>query len=70
MGFQPHDDVPQHTLLLDLKFIISSHIIINKDNHKIFPNGVVIYLYISGLLGRKCHSWGSTSFANASGSVI
>ena len=44
MGFQPHDDVPQHTLLLDLKFIISSHIIINKDNHKIFPNGVVIFI--------------------------
>ena len=44
MVFQPHDDVPQHTLLLDLKFIISSHLIINKDNHKIFSNGVVIFI--------------------------
>ena len=44
MRFQPHDDVPQHTLLLDLKFIIFSHIIINKDDDKIFSNGVLIFI--------------------------
>ena len=43
MRFQPHDDVPQQyfTTRFKLYYIFSYNI--NKDNHKIFSNGVVIW---------------------------